>query len=242
MNLLVISDIHGNCLALEAVLNKANKNYKIDKCILLGDIIDYGPHSNEVIDLLKSIHYPVICNIWGNHEYAVINECYEHFSSERGKISASYTKSILNEKSIDYINNIMTCKGKYEFECLNKKCLAVHGSIINEYWGSITPNDNNIEYQNYDYVFSGHSHLPHFFEKYYKVDNPKKRNKKKTIFINPGSVGQPRNLNNMAQFAVLNIENESAYMLKVNYDIKEEQKAFSDNIDIFYKERLELGI
>ena len=106
MNILIMSDIHGNIEALKSV-NEYLKNQKIDKLMLLGDIIDYGPHSNEVIEFISNLPYEIICNIWGNHEEAIIKEEYEKFSSNRGRVSAMYTRSILNENSWKYLNNDM---------------------------------------------------------------------------------------------------------------------------------------
>ena len=98
------------------------------------------------------------------------------------------------------------------------------------------------KYRDYDYIFSGHSHLPHFIEKFTTCEDARRRNKKKVIFINPGSVGQPRNLNNMAQFAVLDTETEQVTFEKVRYNIQEEQSAYHGQVDEFYRERLEWGI
>ncbi|MCI8466567.1 MAG: metallophosphoesterase, partial [Lachnospiraceae bacterium] len=63
MKLLILSDIHGNQFALQAVLSKAKGNY--DEVLLLGDLIDYGPHSNEVIEMLQELSktVPIRCNI-----------------------------------------------------------------------------------------------------------------------------------------------------------------------------------
>lgn len=241
MAVLLMSDIHGNLNALKAVLDKI-KNYKIDACILLGDIIDYGMHSNETIKILQSLKYPCLCNIRGNHEQAVMEEDYSSFSSERGREVAIYTRETLNENSFNFINNKIANRGLLEFSYYNKKCLAVHGSIKDEYWGTIELGQELAEYGIYDYVFSGHSHKPHFFEIYYMANDIKRRNQKKTVFINPGSVGQPRNLNSMAQAAVLDFETEELYLLKAKYNIIEEQKTFTNKIDAFYKERLWYGI
>ena len=241
MVLLILSDLHGNISALYSVLSEIKK-YNIDSCLLLGDIIDYGMHSNEVIEAVRSMQYPIICNIWGNHENAVITEDYSRFSSARGLECAKYTRSLLNKNSWDYIKNEMTNDGKYEFEIEGKKCLAVHGSLEDIYWKSIKPGMDFLAYSKYDYVFSGHSHLPHFFEMFYDAENPQYRNKKKTIFINPGSVGQPRNHNPMAQFALLDTDTEEIKIIKVNYDIAKEQSAYTGAVDNFYCKRLECGI
>ena len=68
------------------------------------------------------------------------------------------------------------------------------------------------------------------------------RNKKKTVFINPGSVGQPRNHSPLAQFSVLDTETGAVRMCRVVYDVKKERLAFSDDIDLFYQERLGIGV
>lgn len=242
MQTLLLSDIHGNLTALQAVLHKVADTYDIQSCLLLGDVIDYGMRSNEVIEQLKTLPYPVICNIWGNHEHAVFHEQYERFSSERGRACAAYTRGMLTPDSWNYIQNRMQADGFLEFELYGKKCLAVHGNLEDNYWKSINPSDTLTSYQKYDFVFSGHSHLPHFVEKYYPADDARKRNKKKVIFINPGSVGQPRNLNPMAQYAVVDTQTETVVLDKTPYDIAEEQKYYTGQVDEFYKTRLEMGI
>lgn len=240
MNLLILSDIHGNLTALERILEKV-RSQNIHGCIFLGDLIDYGMHSNEVAECIRQFGYPVICNIWGNHEYAIVNGNYDRFSTDRGRKSAEFTRSCLTEDTWEYLKS-MDCAGRKEFICAGKKCLAVHGSEEDHFWGSIGPEQELTEYRQYDYVFSGHTHLPHFFARYYEAEDRFRRNKKKTIFINPGSVGQPRNLNPMAQAALLDPETEEIRFIKAVYDIRKEQEAFKGQTDPFYRERLEYGI
>lgn len=242
MRLLILSDIHGNQAAFQAVLKYIENTYPIDSCALLGDVIDYGMHSNEVVQMLRNLKLPLVCNISGNHENSIMNEDYANFSSERGRQCARYTRSILNDQSWDYIRNVMTDSGMTEFIVDGKKCLAVHGSLENIYWKSIEFDQDISGYKRYDYVFSGHSHLPHFIEIFYETNDPLRRNKKKTVFINPGSVGQPRNQNPMAQFAVLDTQTGEVLMAKTAYDIKREQASYSGQVDDFYRKRLEVGV
>lgn len=239
MKISILSDIHSNLTALNEVIKSVSLT---DGLILLGDLIDYGPHSNEVIELIMQCKIPILCNIRGNHEQAIINEDYSRFSSQRGKTSAQFTRKSLNSISWQYITTQMDCKGFLEFSIDGYKCLAVHGSLDDVYWKSIKISDNLEKYKTYDYVFSGHSHIPHFFEEFYKTDDIKHRNKKKTVFVNPGSVGQPRNHNPMAQYAIWDTMTEDIAMKKVFYDIGKEQLAFSSETAIFYKKRLELGV
>ena len=170
-----------------------------------------------------------------------MNSEYGRFSSERGKICAGVTKEQLNQNAWDYLEK-MEKQGHKEFELYGKKCLAVHGSLKDCYWKSIISGEADEVYAKYDIVFSGHSHLPHYFSQWYTNNNKEYRNKKKTIFINPGSVGQPRNHNPNAQYVLLDTESMSVALNSVSYDIEYELQAFSDKVDKFYKERLIRGI
>ncbi len=240
-NIIILSDIHANLTALNRVLDCADLN-AMDHVVLLGDIIDYGPRSNEVIErLLELDENKILVNIWGNHEQAVAKDYYERFSSERGKLCAKHTRSGLSERSFAYIRNMNT-KGFQEFDISGKHCLAVHGSLEDVFWKSIDFACLDEAYAEYDYVFSGHSHITFCAEKFYDGNSAEYRNKKKTVFLNPGSVGQPRNHNPNANFAVLDIESGTVTMHSLEYDYKAEMKLFSDQVDRFYKERLAKGI
>lgn len=241
MKIAILSDIHGNLSALENALKKA-EDYAVEAYLLLGDLIDYGMRSNETVEKIRGLSKPIICNIYGNHESAIVNGDYSRFSSERGKVSAKYTRSVLSEETLQYLRDSMTCEGRYEFCLCEKKCLAVHGSLQDVYWKSVNPDGELCDYEKYDYVFSGHSHIPHYFEKYYKSEDEKKRFKKKTVFLNPGSVGRPRNHNSAAQFAILDSETEEIHFVKVEYDIEKEQSLYNGEIDDFYKNRLKEGV
>ena len=247
MEIAVISDIHGNCSALESVLNDIRNNHREARIALLGDHIDYGMRSNEAISILRDLDMPVVCNIWGNHEQSIMSDDYSRFSSERGVISAKNTKKHLNSESFDYIESIEGKSGSAEFELAGLKFLAIHGSLTDPYWKSIFPDKANgtdgafAGYEGYDYVLSGHSHYAHVFEHYYSCDDPAYRNKKKVTFINPGSIGQPRNHNPKAQYAILDTD-KGVSLISVPYDIKYEQSLFTDEVDSFYKERLTNGV
>ena len=80
------------------------------------------------------------------------------------------------------------------------------------------------------------------FERYFKCDSKAFRNEKKTIFANPGSVGQPRNHNPKAQYLYMDLEAMTFTFQTVDYDIKTEQNLYPTEIDSFYKERLSIGV
>ena len=75
----ILSDIHGNLFALKEIIKDLN-NQNIDSIIFLGDLIDYGMQSNEVIDYIKdNLSAKIICNIWGNHEKSILTQDFGHF-------------------------------------------------------------------------------------------------------------------------------------------------------------------
>ena len=151
----ILSDIHGNLYALKEVMDDLN-NQNIESIIILGDLIDYGMQSNEVVHFIQNNLDNIICNIWGNHEKAVLMEDFNHFSSQRGVDSAKFTASQLRKDSKNYLNTELIHEGKYEFEIDDKKVLAVHGSLTDYYWKAIFPDNLNGDYFAYDIVLSGH--------------------------------------------------------------------------------------
>ena len=99
MCVLIISDIHGNRSAFQEVLGQAERRHKITSCILLGDLIDYGMCSNEVIKMVENLPYKILCSIRGNHEDAVIRDEYSRFYYELVRYRAKYNTSIMTPDS-----------------------------------------------------------------------------------------------------------------------------------------------
>lgn len=241
-NIAILADLHGNLQAVTAVIHDIDR-HEVDGVILLGDIIDYGMQSNEVVGYVReNIRCPIICNIWGNHERAIMLEDYTRFSSPRGVSSAMHTSKILGDSERAYLNDEVESSGMLEFEIGGKRCLSVHGSLEDHYWKPIAPDSVRGDYERYDIVFSGHSHCSHFFTKFYDTDDPEMRDKHAVFFINPGSVGQPRNHHPEAQYAIVDIETMSVNMRCVPYDIEKAQSYFDGSVDGFYKDRLTKGI
>lgn len=243
--LIILSDIHGNLSALAAVINDfESRGYRPDAIAVLGDIINYGMRPNEVISRLIKLSekYKIIVNLCGNHEKALIDGDTARFSTERGKRVLDFTRNILSEKSGEYIDRL--CGDGYMTVDINgKKILFIHGSLDDPFWGKLDSTvTSDIRYAQYDYVISGHSHIPHLVEHFFPVDNPEYRNRKRTVFLNPGSVGQPRNHNPAAHYLYAEIAAEIFHFNSIPYDIETERKLFNDRVDSFYSDRLINGI
>lgn len=238
----VLSDIHGNLFALEAVLRDMER-FSPAGILLLGDSIDYGMQSNEVAALLEQkLESRLLCHIWGNHERAILMGDYTRFSSARGVESARYTRSILSADAERYLTQHAEHSGRAELRLDGKRCLAVHASLDDPYWKAIAPGELHGDYAAYDLVLSGHSHLPHVFSFCYPCDDPARRNRHTVTFVNPGSVGQPRNHNPLAQYALLDAESMSVSLRCVPYDTEAAMRLFHGQTDVFYRDRLKTGV
>ena len=240
----VLSDIHGNLYALRAVMADM-ECLDTDGILLLGDLIDYGMQSNETVAFIRDEVMPrfnVVCNIRGNHEDAVLSRDYRRFSSERGRQCAAYTASILSGETMAFLKGQLSQAGQSEFMLGEKQALAVHASLEDEYWKAIGPMELNGVYSAYDYVFSGHSHRPHFFEYYYDDPASGYRGRHKVIFINPGSVGQPRDHDPRACYAILDTDSGNVQIRRAEYDVDAAMSMYHGQVDRFYRDRLRLGV
>jgi putative phosphoesterase len=235
----VFSDIHANLTALQACYNHFIELNKQAKIVILGDYINYGPRPNETIAFIQKISpYIVLC---GNHEKALSGSEDARFSSQRGIESLMWTRKMLNNFSRKFIGEHE--KNYWEEDADGRKMLFIHGDLSDVFWGKMPFAEmQRKEYKIYDFVVSGHTHIPHLVEVFYETENPTMRYRKKTVFLNPGSVGQPRNHCKYAQYMMLDTETEEFEYYKAPYDISLEQNFFEDSIDTFYKERLNSGI
>ena len=243
MRIVILSDIHANVTALQAVLDDIQNIGSFDSYVILGDLVNYGPRPNEVINMVDQLSQKIIVNIWGNHEYSIFGGSLDRFATDRGRSVLKYTNKILTVESMEFLDKRMNHDGYMKCKINYRPFLFVHGNLDDPYWGKFGIDKMNDErFAEYDYVISGHSHVPHFVEHFFASEDAAYRNKKRTIFINPGSVGQPRNHNPYAQYGILDVESGNYEHRCVWYDVKEEQKLFSESVDKLYKDRLTLGI
>ncbi|WP_094226600.1 metallophosphoesterase family protein [Methanolobus psychrotolerans] len=205
MKLLIISDIHGNKEALDAVMTVPH-----DDVICLGDLVDYGPSPGECIDLLREQDIPTLR---GNHDNAVAfgMECgcgyeYKHLSLA----TRDYTVNILNDIQIDFLRKLPMNIERTEN---GKKLYFTHGSPLSfyDYIKPDTPEETIMEYikgVDAEFIFIGHSHLPFV----HKVEG--------VTLVNPGSVGQPRDGDVHASCAVFDTATLQIELIRVEYDME----------------------
>jgi putative phosphoesterase len=218
MKIAVISDIHGNIQALEAVLNDI-KNESCKRIFCLGDLAMAGPEPSKTIDriieLEASLDMPVI---QGNTDEMIAN-CNNrilHLLKKNNTIMANaLAKDVIevSELQKEYLKNLPAQK---EIEIEGIKILFVHGSVRknNE---NIFPDlkieevEEMIKGTNADIIFCGHTHIPCGYQ----------TNTKQTV-VNTGSVGRPFSIEPKACYAILEIKNKE-FSIKhnlVKYDVE----------------------
>ena len=129
MRLVLLSDIHANVTAFQAVLKDLEEIEGYDTIALLGDLVNYGPRPNEVIDIVKTLKNSIVLNLWGNHEYSIFGGNLERFSTDRGRAVLKYTNGILTESSREYLDKEMNHQGFQECELAGKSILYMHGNL-----------------------------------------------------------------------------------------------------------------
>ncbi len=228
MRCLVISDIHANLAALQAVMDDvAARATAYDIVWCLGDVVGYGAEPNECIDLLRAL--PHIC-LAGNHDWAVTGKLDLHAFHEQAAYVVEWTQANLTPENMSYL--------KARPELLpHEDYLLVHASPREPIWEYIT--DINVAEDNFDYMSSpfclvGHTHVPVIFVKDGRTNNvhvsmpsanvPVVLKRDSRYIINPGSVGQPRDGDPRAAYAILDITTSTWTPYRVEYAIADTQK------------------
>lgn len=223
MRILVISDVHSNLTALEAVLDAAQP---FDATWCLGDLVDYGPDPNECVERIKDM--PNLTCIVGNHEAAVLGQLSVDTFNIDARKSAQWTRTRLNKNNQKYL------LGLPELVTLDITTLA-HGSPRLPIWEYVLDTETaaeNFEVFSTQLCFVGHSHVPLAFyngkpdgevEWMLLKDKSVLQIEGKAI-LNPGSVGQPRDGDPRASFAIFEPETCTWNQNRVEYDIKAVQK------------------
>jgi predicted phosphodiesterase len=195
--MLIISDIHGNLPALKSIL----ENISFDELVVLGDLVDYGPFPGEVIDLLRS-HDAVI--VRGNHDHAVAYRVDCRSGKATHWVSVWFRENItyklLSRNDIGYLASLPTY-------LVRDNKLFIHASPIDPLYDYLYPwigleellkrintpitGEKTGDERGYESIFVGHTHIQFLL-----------RLNGKTI-VNPGSVGQPRDGDPRASYALL---------------------------------------
>ncbi len=222
MRILVISDIHANLTALEAVLEAAGS---YDEIWCLGDIVGYGPDPNECVERLQNL--PNLICLIGNHDAAALGSIDLNAFNREARHSARWTQSLLTSSSRQFLNGLPQ-------RTIIRDITLAHGSPRSPVWEYLldpVSAFDNLPFFRTDLCFIGHTHIPVAFrmiEGLDQMDGELLRDGDKPeiagrMFLNPGSVGQPRDHDPRAAFAIFNPETLIWKSCRVAYDVESVQ-------------------
>ncbi len=227
MRTLVISDIHANYTALEAVLEDATD---VDSVWCLGDLVGYGPDPNECIELVRQL--PNLVCLLGNHDAAAIGQINIETFNPEARYSIEWMQGQLTDKNRGYLKELPT-------QAVVDQVTLAHGSPRSPIYEYLL--DNYLATQNFaffstPFCFVGHTHLPAHFHysdgnKMAKLTIPKANTGFRLnprAILNPGSVGQPRDRDPRAAFAIYDTDLKTWDYHRIPYDILDVQHRMRD--------------
>ncbi len=249
----IISDIHSNIIALEAVLKRLEEE-KPDAVYCLGDVVGYGAEPEECVEAVRKIADGRI--IRGNHDLATANPPpgYLEIFNPDAREAIEYQRNTLSPENLQWLASLPESLVEEEFQFF-------HGSPVgtDHYLMSITDLYRaleKLEGVHFKLAFFGHTHVPTaaairpdgvlFTDLEYKSEGDSERilQLKPGIryLINPGSVGQPRDRNPAAAYLIVDMAEGLLQFRRVEYDITEAQRRITAaGLPVFLAQRLEFG-
>jgi predicted phosphodiesterase len=243
---LILSDIHANWEALSAVLEEAAKD-GYDKMACLGDLAGYGADPNAVIDWVRAQAIPTIR---GNHDRAAIGQVDLEWFNPAAQQSTVWTMNVLSAESRDYLAKLPA--GPLDVNGFS----MVHGSPLDEdeYVVTATEAANVAQYTTSQVTWFGHTHLQGGFQvirravvAINKVPKDADRFEVRLFddvkyLLNPGSVGQPRDQDWRAAWALYESGENRVIFRRCAYDIRAAQeKILAAGLPEILAARLDLG-
>ena len=224
MRYAIIADIHANLAAFMAVLVDIERKGNVEEVWCLGDIVGYGPDPHECIELLRQLNH---IGVVGNHDLAAVGNIDTYEFNPDAVAAVQWTARQLTPRDIAYIRSLPLVSEKDDFT-------LVHGSPrepIWEYVMSISGARENFAYFNTKFCLLAHTHAPMVFSlgetgscsfSQFSTDKELILGGDRLI-INPGAVGQPRDGDPRASYAIYDSETRKLWLYRIPYDVASTQ-------------------
>jgi diadenosine tetraphosphatase ApaH/serine/threonine PP2A family protein phosphatase len=214
----IFGDIHGNLQALEAVLD-AYEQEDIDVYLCTGDLVGYGANPTECIAIARERCEHVVA---GNHDFAVCGKLTLEFFNSYAKSAVLWTRESLSDEDLEYLRNLPLIQRRDDDITLAHA--TIYDAHVFDYIQTQYDAHLSLQEMATRCGFVGHSHIPITFylkdgivswtiETNVDLDGCQK------VLVNVGSVGQPRDENPMAAYAVYDSEQGSVTIKRVEYDV-----------------------
>ena len=244
MRYAIIADIHANLAAFTVVLEDIERRGGVVEVWCLGDVVGYGPDPHQCIELLR--RYPHIC-VAGNHDWAAVGKLSLSEFNPDAALACRWTAEQLSTEDVDFLGSLPPVIKKDDFT-------LVHGSPrepIWEYLLSISSARENFAHFRSQFCLVGHSHVPSIFQQTESggcsfssfQPNIGLVLGSSRLIINPGGVGQPRDGDPRASYAIFDSEASMARLYRVQYDIAITQaRMMEQNLPVRLVNRLSNGL
>jgi diadenosine tetraphosphatase ApaH/serine/threonine PP2A family protein phosphatase len=223
LRILVISDIHGNLAALDAVIAAAEEEGGYGRVWVLGDTIGYGPRPNECLERIRSMDALVLA---GNHEKAITGEIPDTQFNPLAAEALRWTAGRLTLETAGYVREMPV-------RAEEQDVTLVHGTPRDPLWEYLTTAEqamDNFARFTGQGCAHGHTHIPLWLT----LEGRRLRGGRVSdgftapvgpgrFFMNPGSVGQPRDGDPRASYALLDLDASTVTYRRVAYDIRATQ-------------------
>jgi predicted phosphodiesterase len=225
MQLALISDIHGNRPALEAVLDDIARTDAAETWCL-GDLVGYGAEPDACVEIVRDA--ATIC-LAGNHDLAVTGALSLSEFSRGAEIAARWTREVMEPENVDWLRRLLP-------QDLERSIGLYHASPRDPIWEYVLSAllaELCLDAQTHRICAVGHSHVALSFvrrEGELATGEPRRGGDELDLsqgewLINPGSVGQPRDGDPRAAWLLLDLDRRSATWRRVDYDIGKAQAA-----------------
>jgi diadenosine tetraphosphatase ApaH/serine/threonine PP2A family protein phosphatase len=243
MRVAVVSDVHSNLPALEAVLRHADAAGAVDGLWCTGDIVGYGASPSEVISLLRG---RAVITVAGNHDLASCGAMSTEEFNPVAEAAVEWTAEQLTPQECEWLYDLKLVETTGDWT-------LVHGSLRAPEWEYLLDTESasaHLALQTTPYSIVGHSHLP-FFVIETPDDGPVFRRvadgdavelPAERLIGNPGSVGQPRDGDPRASYLLYDDASATITWHRIEYDVAAAQRAIVDaGLPRFLAERLAMG-
>jgi predicted phosphodiesterase len=224
MRVAVLSDIHANLVALDAVLGAIGR---VDAVWHLGDVVGYGPEPNGVVDRLIAIG---ALGVRGNHDAAACGGDEIDWFNPDARAAMEWTRGAISATTRDWLESQPPVRSEGDFT-------LVHGSPRDPVWEYVTSVPvarANLAVLGTRYGLHGHTHVPIAFrEEDGRIDviSPASGSElaldHASLLLNPGSVGQPRDGDPTASWLLIDTEAGRCTWNRVSYDVAAVQQAMT---------------
>jgi diadenosine tetraphosphatase ApaH/serine/threonine PP2A family protein phosphatase len=219
MRILVISDVHANYEALQAVFTDVGTS---DETWCLGDLVGYGPDPNLCMELIRE--RPKLTCLLGNHDVALLGRMSLAAFNGEARRSLDLQSRVVTADNFEFLRTLP------DAVLIRGEVTLAHGSPRDPTWEYVLNTlaaRLNLDYFGTPFCFVGHAHLQCMFQ----LDEEKNRISMETprpgdvvgmkprAFFNPGSVGQPRDHDPRAAYAIFDPEAHTWEPRRVEYDI-----------------------